>query len=96
MYKDVLEKEGFEINPYDRCVSNKMINGNQCTITWYVDDNKVSHKDAAVVTDILEMLKSHFGDHIVIQRGKVLNLLGMRLEILLDKRIQISMKDQIQ
>ena len=33
---------GFEINPYDRFVANKMIHGNQCTILWHVDDIRVS------------------------------------------------------
>ena len=33
---------GFQINPYERCVANKLIDGNQCTILWHVDDLKVS------------------------------------------------------
>jgi hypothetical protein len=33
-----LKEWGFEINPYDFCVANKMINGKQCTIVWHVDD----------------------------------------------------------
>ena len=32
LYVDVLQKEGFEVNPYDKCVANKTINGKQCTI----------------------------------------------------------------
>ena len=35
---------GFEINPYDRCVANKMIEGPQYTIDWYVDNNQLLHK----------------------------------------------------
>ena len=34
---------GFTINPYDWCVANKQINGQQCTLVWYVDDMKISH-----------------------------------------------------
>jgi len=41
LYVNTLEKLGFAINPYDRCVANKMINGRQCTIVFYVDNNKV-------------------------------------------------------
>ena len=26
------------MNEYDRYIANKIINGNQCTIVWYVDD----------------------------------------------------------
>ena len=40
-----LEDMGFEINPYDPCVANKIVNGSQCTGVWHVDNLKVSHKD---------------------------------------------------
>ena len=58
LFSQTLKKEGFVINPYDRCVANKIINGKQCTIVWYVDDNKLSHKDPNVVTEILEIMKN--------------------------------------
>ena len=48
------------INDYDRCVANKIINGKQCTIIWHVDDLKISHKDKAVVHDILKKLNDKF------------------------------------
>ena len=32
LYSHTLEKESFEINPYDRCAANKVINGKQCKI----------------------------------------------------------------
>eukprot|EP00804_Cyclotella_cryptica_P030257 CCRYP_017126-RA/>CCRYP_017126-RA protein AED:0.35 eAED:0.30 QI:0/0/0/1/1/1/2/0/455 len=37
---DDLETFGFELNPYDPCVANKMVNGEQMTLTWHVDDLK--------------------------------------------------------
>ena len=43
LFTENLTEMGFEINPYDTCVANKMINGKQYTIVWYVDDLKVSH-----------------------------------------------------
>ena len=36
-------EEGFEINTYDWCVANKMIDGKQSTILWHVYDLKISH-----------------------------------------------------
>jgi Reverse transcriptase (RNA-dependent DNA polymerase) len=33
---------GFEINPYNPCIANRVINGKQHTITWHVDDIKVN------------------------------------------------------
>ena len=44
---------GFKINPYDPCTANRMIEKNQCTIVWHVDDLKISHKDPSVVTKVL-------------------------------------------
>ena len=43
---------GFNINPYNPCVANKEINGSQMTVTWHVDNLKVSHKDPAEVINI--------------------------------------------
>lgn len=39
-----LKEFGFELNPYNSCVANKMMNRMQMTLTWYVDDLKVLHK----------------------------------------------------
>ena len=39
-----VEEIGFEINPYDPCVANMMIEGSQMTFCWHVDDLKVSQK----------------------------------------------------
>ena len=41
---------GFVLNPYDPYVANKIVNGAQLTVVWHVDDPKVSHVDARVVT----------------------------------------------
>ena len=38
-----LEDIGFEVNPYEPCVANRIVNGGQCTVVWHVDDLKVSH-----------------------------------------------------
>ena len=39
---EAFQEWGFQINPYDWCVANKMINGKQYTIGWHVDDLKIS------------------------------------------------------
>jgi hypothetical protein len=38
-YTNVLKGIDFVLNQADPCVANKDIDGKQCTITWYVDDN---------------------------------------------------------
>ena len=49
---------GYVINPYDPCVSNKMINGKQITICWHVDDLIIGHVESSVVTTFLTWLAS--------------------------------------
>ena len=45
----LINEVGFIPNPYDWCVINKVINGDQCTIGWHVDDLKISHVDEVTV-----------------------------------------------
>jgi hypothetical protein len=78
LYTEVLHKEGFEINPYDRCVANKLINGKQCTIGWYVDDNILSHVEKTVVDSVIDKIEGYFPG-LVVERGKDLNFLGMEI-----------------
>jgi hypothetical protein len=39
----------FVINPYDPCVANKMIKGEQMTICFHVDDCKLGHRKRKVM-----------------------------------------------
>ena len=61
-----LEDMGFKLNPYDPCVANRMINGFQQTVTWHVDDLKISHKDAAVNTQTIKALAKICGPGITV------------------------------
>jgi hypothetical protein len=65
-----LEGNGFKLNPYDPCVANKMVNGKQFTITWHVDDLKLSHVDLKEVDKTIEWLKSIYGEDMRVSRGK--------------------------
>ena len=52
-----LESIGFALSPYDPCVANKMVQGQQLMIVWHVDDLKVSHKSPEVVTRLANWLR---------------------------------------
>ena len=93
-YSKTLQEMGFKINPYDRCIANKMINGKQCTIVWYVDDNKISHMDEKVIDDIICVLEKKFGKF-TITKGKKHTFLGMNMEFHDDGRVSVEMKNQI-
>ena len=69
LFRTTLEKMGFEVNPYDPYVANKMINGKQCTICWYVDDLKVSHVDEKVVEEIFKRIDENFSGDMTIVRN---------------------------
>ena len=75
-----LENMGFEVNPYNPCVANKMVNGHQMTVCWHVDDLKVSHKDENAVTALTTDLEELYGPKTTICRGKVHEYLGMDID----------------
>ena len=52
---------GFELNPCDPCVVNKMVNSEHLTICWHVDDLKSSHIDPRVNDEFLQWIKDMFG-----------------------------------
>ena len=76
LFTNTLVRVGFKLNPYDLCVANSQIKGKQCTVAWYVDDNKISRVDDTVVTDIIEKIEAKFGK-MTVTRGKRHVFLGM-------------------
>ena len=55
-----LTDHGFTQNEYDMCTFNKMVNGEQITVQFHVDDLKVSHKERSVLEDFLNELRNEF------------------------------------
>ena len=93
LYSSTLVEMGFEINPYDLCVANAIIEGSQCTICWYVDDNKISHVKANVVDNVIQKIEKKFGK-MSQTRGKEHEFLGMNIQYK-ENGVQISMKKHI-
>ena len=79
LFRDTLQNLGFTLNPYNPCVANANIKGSQCTIVWYIDDNKISHKDQAVVDDLIQRIEAKFG-HMTKTQGDEHEFLGMKLQ----------------
>jgi Reverse transcriptase (RNA-dependent DNA polymerase). len=94
LYSSTLKDMGFKLNPYDQCVANKVINGSTCMICCYVDDNKISHKDPAIVTQVIETIKGKLGKMKVL-RGKKHEFLGMKISLRGDGTVSIDMKDYV-
>jgi Reverse transcriptase (RNA-dependent DNA polymerase) len=93
--KNDLESIGFEVNPYDRCVANRMINGKQRTVTWHVDDLKSSHIDPKVNDEFYKWLETTYGElntaPVKATRGKVHEYLAMRLDFTKKGKVMINM-----
>ena len=51
---------GFKLNPYDPCVANKMVDGNQMTILCHVDDCKLSHCNPKAINKMIEWLRENY------------------------------------
>ena len=93
-----LQERGFILNPYDSCVANKYVNGQQCTITWHVDDLKISHVEEDVVRSVIQKIQEEFGQHsdLSMHIGKRHDYLGMILDFNSPGVLEIDMSDYIQ
>ena len=86
-----LAHRGFELNPYDPCVANKMINGHQMTICWHVDDLFMSHKETKVIQDFVGYLECIYGK-LAVTIGDEIDYLGMHFKFVKDQ-VKIGMED---
>ena len=68
LYSKTLQAHGLLINTYGSFISNITIQDKQCTIAWYVNDNKVSHVDEEVNTKLIDTISEHFGN-LTVSRG---------------------------
>ena len=84
-----LEAQGFEINPYDLCVANKIVGGKQLTITWQVYDLNILNVERKVVSDTIVWLESIYGE-MHGTRGKRHEYLGMWMDYSKRGEVKIS------
>ena len=93
-FLNTIEGICFEINPCDICVANMMIGVIQCTIAWYVDDKTLSHINLALISDIINKVKEHFGDLFFLIGNKNI-FLDMHIDIK-DNIIQFDMVEKFE
>jgi hypothetical protein len=84
---------GFEINPYDPCVANKMVNGSQMTIRWHVDDLMISHLKQEEIMQVVQQIKDIYGENLKENVGTVHDYLGMTFDYSYGKEVRINMWD---
>ena len=64
-----LKGMGIEINPYDPCVVNRMINSSQMAVSWHVDNLMISRTSNEAISQFLRALKDIYGDNLAENTG---------------------------
>ena len=95
LYVTKLQALGFELNPYDLCVANKQVNGKQCSVGWYVDDNFASHDDQKVLDELLDSVRETVGA-ITCTTGSTHDFLGMNITFNDDGTAHVKMREYVQ
>jgi hypothetical protein len=92
-----LETEGFQFNPYDPCVANKLVRSKQQTVRFHVDDLMSSHVDTKVNDKFLEWLNKFYGTHGKVKgtRVKVHDYLGMVFDFSQEGKVMVDMSEYI-
>ena len=93
LFTGTLVDMGFKLNPYDPCVANSQVKGKQCTVAWYIDD-KISHVDNTVVTDVIEKIEAKYGKMTVIREKHHL-FLGRDITFNDDATVTLLMKEYL-
>ena len=93
-----LETVGFVFNPYDPCVANREVRGQQHTIVFHVDDLKSSHKEGKTNDEFLNWLNSKFGEFgaVTAKRGRVHDYLGMILDYSSKGKVIVNMTKYVE
>ena len=93
---------GFKINLYDPCVANNIINGQQMTICYHVDNCKLSHCRRKVNDRMIKWLRQEYESifegglgKMTVRRCKVHKYLGMTLDYTVHSQVLITMIDFI-
>lgn len=98
-FRKDIEAKGFIINPYDRCVANRMINGHQMTVLWHVDDLKASHKDEKVLDEFVDYMRSIYDDEeigkIKVNKGLRHDFVGMTLDYSKKGKLIVDMEEYV-
>jgi hypothetical protein len=86
-----LKEKGFEINPYDPCVANKVMDGKQMTVRWHIDDLVISHVNQYKILKFVKCIKDTYGDNLAKNVGMTHNYLGMTFDYAFKGKVRINM-----
>jgi hypothetical protein len=90
--KDSMSALGYTRNACDRCVFNRIgPDGVQCTAAVHVDDLLITSKSKSLMTHLVEGLRNRYGE-ITLTYGPIVNYLGMRIDLSIPGRAEITMQ----
>ena len=99
-FTNILTYIGFKINPYDPCVTNKIINGQQMNTCYHVDDCKLIHHRRKFNDRMVKWLRKEYerifedrSGKMTVSRGKVHKYLVMALDYTVCGQVHITMID---
>ena len=96
LFSETLQSEGFILNPYDTCITNKDLGGGkQCTIAWHVNDCIVTRIDQLYLNQLKTLMIEKFGE-MKFLTDQTHDFLGMKITLRDDKKIEIDMTKQIE
>jgi hypothetical protein len=92
----------FIINPYDPCVANNIIEFEEMTICFHVDDCKLSHHKKTVVDRMIGYLRQEYesifedgSGAMTVSRGKIHKYLGMTLDYIIPGQVKTTMLEYV-
>ena len=88
----------FELSPYNPCVVNKMVNSEQITICWHMDDLKPSHINPKINNKFLLWIKDTFGQlgEVKMTQGPLHDYHGMTLDYSVPGQVSINMSHYVE
>ena len=98
-FRKDIESIVFEVNPYDACVANIMVNGKQHTVAWHFGDLNSSHVDPKVKNDFHEWLEKKYRSddigHVEASRVKLYDNLAITLDYTEEGKLKIDMSESL-
>ena len=77
-----LHEWGYVMNPYDMCTFNKMVNGKQITVQFFIDDLYISCENTNTIDDLIKDLNNKFKTNfpeLAVTKGDIHNYLGIKI-----------------
>ena len=92
-----LKKWNFEMNPWDPCVWNALVEGKQLTLLFHIDDVMLTHVLHNAVKECIKRLDDVCGknDPLTVTRGKIHENLGMTIDFRIKGQVAFSQHDAI-